>query len=311
MAGTSASGQGPCAKLRVCGLAAILLGLAAPALAQEHPSPESVAQSNNPLSDLTGFNINEYYAPSLYDSDAVGNVLNMQVVLIPVRRHLDIYHLVRATLPIETVPDSLTSYSSGLGDFTIQDAFKFSKAGAKTEWGIGPLLVMPTASSDALGSGKWQAGAALIVIRLLPGGSVAGGVATWQTDFAGDSERPGTNLATFQPQVALAVGTTGYYISSSPIWNFDFENDRYLIPFSLGVGRVFLVGGTIVNVALEPQVTVYHKGEQQPSMQLFFGLTLQWRRKEKALHSALADLPRRDSRSSVGPRPGPWTARSR
>ena len=287
-----------------CGIAALVLGLAVAASAQEHPSAEAMAQSNNPLSDLTAFNVNEYYATSLYDSDAVGNLLNLQGALIPVRRHMHLYHIIRATLPIQTVPDTATSYSSGIGDFSIQDAFKFSKPGARTEWGIGPLLVMPTASSDALGAGKWQAGAAVVVVRLLPGGSIAGGVATWQTDFAGDSTRPGTNLATFQPDVALAVGTTGYYVSSSPIWTFDFENDRYLIPFSLGVGRVFLVGGTIINVTMEPQVTVYHKGEQQPTMQLFFGLTLQWKRKETARRSALVQMPRRECRWNPGAGPG-------
>jgi hypothetical protein len=288
-----------------CGLAALLLASASGASAQQHPSAEVVAQSNNPLSDLTAFNVNEYYASGLYDADAVGNVLNMQGVLIPARRHMRLYHIVRATLPIETVPVNSTSYSSGLGDFAIQDAFKFSKPGAKTEWGLGPLLVMPTATSDALGAGKWQAGGAVVVMRLLPGGSVAGGVATWQTDFAGDSDRPGTNLATFQPAVALAVGETGFYVSSSPIWTFDFENDRYLVPFSLGVGRVFLVGGTIVNVTVEPQVTVYHKGEQQPTMQLFFGLTLQWKRGEKkSARSALVAQPRHACGFAPGPTVG-------
>jgi hypothetical protein len=308
MRGAGAFARRARAGLRGCGLAATLLAPAAPALAQEHPSAEAISQSNNPLSNLTGFNINEYYTSSLYDSDQVGSLLNMQAVLIPARRHLDIYHLVRATLPLETVPDSRSSYSSGLGDFTVQDAFKFSKPGARLEWGVGPLLVVPTATSQALGSGKWQAGAALVMIRLLPGGSIAGGVATWQTDFAGAGDRPGTNLASVQPNVALVVGATGYYISSSPIWTFDFENDRYLIPFSLGVGRVFLVGGTIVNVAVEPQVTVYHKGEQQPSMQLFFGLTLQWKGKDdRKAHSALANLPHHGSSSMVGPPTGSWT----
>jgi hypothetical protein len=39
-----------------------------------------------------------------------------------------------------------------------------------------------------------------------------------------------------------------------------------------------MVGKTIVNVTMEPQFTVYHKGEQQPTVQLFFGLTLQRKR---------------------------------
>jgi hypothetical protein len=252
------------------------------ASAQQESAAKVVAQSNNPLSDLIGFNVNEYYAPSLYASDAVSNVMNLQGVLIPTHRFLRLSHLVRATLPVATVPSTPTSYASGLGDFVIQDAFKFSKEDAKTQFGIGPLLVIPTATDDALGAGKWQAGAAFVLVHLIDGGSVLGVTGTWQTDFAGDKDRPPTNLATVQTDMALAMGTSGWYISSSPISTFDFENDRYLIPFSLGVGKVFMTGKTIVNVTAEPQITVYHKGEQQPTTQLFLGLTLQRKRVPKS-----------------------------
>ena len=232
----------------------------------------------------------------------MANVLNTQFVLIPTRRHEHLYHLVRATLPVLTAPDGSNGYASGLGDLEIQDSFKLSKLGSKTEWGLGPLLVMPTATSETLGTGKWQAGAALVVVRLLEGGSVVGFAATWQTDFAGDSSRPGTNFSTVQPELALAIGTSGLYISSSPIWTFDFENHRYLVPFSLGVGKVFKVGKTIVNVAVEPQVTVYHKGEQQATMQLFFGLSLQRKRLPKPVPPALADGPARPVPTRLGAR---------
>jgi len=246
-----------------------------------HTAASVVSQSNNPLSNLIGFNFNEYYASTLYDADGVLSVFNMQGVIIPTSRHADLYHLIRITMPVITTPATPTSYASGFGDLVLQDAFKFSKANAKTEWGVGPLLVAPTATSDALGAGKWQAGVALVMIRLFKGGSIFGGILTWQTDFAGDSARPGTNLATFQPDMAFALGSTGFYLSSSPIWTFDFENDRYLIPFSLGFGKVMELDKTIVDVTIEPQITVYHMGEQRPSAQLCLGLTLQWRRTPK------------------------------
>jgi hypothetical protein len=257
---------------------ALLVFPASGVLAQQESSPDVIAQSNNPLSDLIGINFNEYYASGLYGADEVANTFNVQGVVIPVRRHVHLYHLVRATLPVATVPVSASTYDSGFGDLAIQDAFKFARPGGKTEFGVGPLLVLPTATSASLGAGKWQAGAAFVVIRLLEGGSVVGGLVTWQTDFAGDSARAGTNLVTFQPTIALAMGLSGYYISSSPIWTFDIENSRYLLPFSIGVGKVFMVGKTIVNVTAEPQFTIYHKGEQQPTLQMFVGLTLQRKR---------------------------------
>jgi len=257
---------------------ALLVCQASRVTAQQETTAEIVAQSNNPLAPLNALNFNEYYAPSLYDAPGVANTFNIQGVLIPFRRHFDLFHIVRATLPISTVPGASGTSVSGLGDLSVQDAFRISRMAASTQFGVGPLLVIPTATSTALGAGKWQAGVAGVVVFVLEGGSVIGGDVTWQISFAGDASRPNTNLATFQPSVALALGQSGYYISSSPIWTFDFENDRYLIPFSIGIGKVLMLGKTIVNVTFEPQFTIFHKGAQQPTVQLFAGLTLQWKK---------------------------------
>jgi hypothetical protein len=100
--------------------------------------------------------------------------------------------------------------------------------------GVGPLLVLPTASKDALGSGKWQGGAAAVVVRPLSGGSIVGGLATWQTDFAGDEERPDTNLLTSQVFAIFQIGG-GYYVRSTGLSTFDFENVRR--PLSDPAGR--------------------------------------------------------------------------
>lgn len=48
-----------------------------------------------------------------------------------------------------------------------------------------------------------------------------------------------------------------------------------------GAGKVFKVANTIVNSFIEPQITVYHRGEGQPSFQLLMGINLQWAKKGK------------------------------
>jgi hypothetical protein len=105
------------------------------------------------------------------------------------------------------------------------------------------------------------------------------GLVTWQTDFAGDKDRTGTNFLTAQPVAILQVGG-GYYVRSSGLWTFDFENDRYLIPFGVGAGKVLRVGRTVVNAFMEPQFSAYHKGSGQPALQLFCGINLQWFKKK-------------------------------
>jgi hypothetical protein len=106
------------------------------------------------------------------------------------------------------------------------------------------------------------------------------GLVTWQTDFAGDEDRADTNLLTAQPIGIFQMGG-GYYVRSSGVWTFDFEGDRHLVPFGLGVGKVFRVGGTVVNAFLEPQFSAYAEGEGQPRTQLFTGLNLQWFKDKK------------------------------
>jgi hypothetical protein len=58
----------------------------------------------------------------------------------------------------------------------------------------------------------------------------------------------------------------------------DFVNDRCLVPFGLGFGKVLKLGNAIANAFVGPQFAVYDKGSGQPSLQLFTELNLQWAR---------------------------------
>jgi hypothetical protein len=74
-----------------------------------------------------------------------------------------------------------------LGDINVFDLFLF-KAGP-VELGVGPQLTFPSATDDRLGTGKWQAGAAVAVIAPQAWG-LLGGLLTYQHSFAGDDDRP-------------------------------------------------------------------------------------------------------------------------
>ena len=110
---------------------AVLVLLPIRVAAQEETPSEILAQSNNPLAPLSGINFNEYYAPNLYDAPGVANTFNIQGVLIPLRRHFDLFHIVRVTLPVATVPADSGVSESGLGDLVIQDAFRVSRMSAQ------------------------------------------------------------------------------------------------------------------------------------------------------------------------------------
>jgi hypothetical protein len=230
---------------------------------------EQVSKANNPLADANGLNFQDQFGTSVVGTGGVTNTMSLRGIMVKGR------HIVRATLPVVTVPTGGDEYTSGLGDFNVFDAIRLTEADATTQYGVGPLLAVPTATDNALGSGKWQAGFAAVGLKLVPGGTILGALVTFQTDFAGDGDRSGTALATVQPVITIAVGK-GQYLRSSAIWVLDLENGRYLVPFGIGVGKVVPVGGTVINAFVEPQIAVYEDGPGFPMFQIFTGVNLQW-----------------------------------
>ncbi|HTS30453.1 MAG TPA: hypothetical protein VMH81_31490 [Bryobacteraceae bacterium] len=236
-------------------------------------SAADVARLNNPLADVTAVTFENYYDPTLYGVSGVNaNTLDLRAVIVSGRQ------IIRATLPVQTTPVSGGQYKSGLGDFAIFDAIIISKEGSRNEYAVGPLFVAPTATNTALGSGKWQGGAAAVGIFPLGGGSIAGVLATWQHSFAGNQDRTKTQVSTMQPFATYSIGG-GFYVRSSGVMVFDFQNNRYLVPFGAGFGRAFRAGNHMVNAFIEPQFTVYHKGAGQPVLQLYMGIKWQWPKK--------------------------------
>ena len=142
------------------------------------------------------------------------------------------------------------------------------------EVAVGPQLTLPTATDDATGTGKWQAGLAVLAIAPRAWG-IGGALVTWQHSFAGDDARPTQNGLSVQPLIIYNL-PQGWYLRSTATWNFAFAQDTYAIPMGIGAGKVWLRGGTTINAFVEPQLTVAHDGVGQPKIQIFSGVNLQF-----------------------------------
>jgi hypothetical protein len=247
---------------------ALSIGIAAPLNAQQEATAEEMAQANNPLASKYSLNLQNYYAPSLYGvPDQSTNTMWIRGV-IPISRTVT-----RASLPLATRPSGSTESVSGLGDFNMFVAYLLV-SDASTTLGLGPLLVAPTATDDALGQGKWQAGAALVAFKATKVVQV-GGLLTWQGSFAGDSDRPSTSILATQPFAVWQLGK-GTYLRSTGVWNFDLKSGDYSVPIGFGIGHVVKAGGIVYNIFFEPQFTILHDGAGEPKIQLFAGLNLQF-----------------------------------
>jgi hypothetical protein len=237
--------------------------------ASAQASADELAKANNPLADIKAFNIQNYYIPSLYGVD--NQVVNtfwfrFAAPTGPV--------LWRASLPLPTRPTPSGDVESGIGDFDLFAAYLAVRK-PTLNFGIGPQVVAPTASNDALGSGKWQAGLATVVFAVPSPQVQLGGLLIWRASFAGDSDRSNTNVLAFQPFGFWQLGG-GTYLRTAPIWAFDLKNEVYHVPFGFGIGQVTKVGKTVFNIFVEPQFTVLHNGAGQPAFQVYTALNMQF-----------------------------------
>lgn len=240
-------------------------------------SEEEAKKANNPLADSKALNLQNYYVPSIYDdADLKANSLLIRYAMPFAKGKI----LVRATLPLSTNPagyetDGTPKYGSGLGDLNFFATYTFSKPTSKTLLGIGPQVVIPTASNDFTGSGKWQLGGAFVIFNTASPVVQWGALITFQASVAGDANRASTSQLAAQPFLLFQLGK-GNYLRSTALWSFNLKTDTYNVPLGIGAGHVLKVGKTVMNIFMEPQFTVLHEGRGQPALQLFAGINCQF-----------------------------------
>ena len=241
--------------------AALLLGMAlSPAEAQQNVA-------NNPLTDIPAIQVQNYLQPVMSGQPVSGADQPFLRGILP-HDTFGWPQLMRASLATGTTVWGPAGTESGLGDLTLFDVPLFQLANAKL--GIGPLLIVPTATSPALGERKWQAGAQAVVSAPYDWGLVAALVA-YQQAFDGSARS-----LTIQPFLFYNL-TDGFYLRSSGITAIDFGRQRAVVPVGLGLGHVRrLADGNVLNLYLEPQYSVVQSGPGQPSFQIFAGFNIQF-----------------------------------
>ena len=238
--------------------------------ATESDAVPSSIDANNPLAEFQAFNLHNYYIPSLTETDDQNANTFWARYAQPFGKWL-----FRASLPIQRVPTGIGQTTSGLGDVSAFATYLFDTGDPGVSFGVGPQIVAPTASEDATGTGKWQGGLAATYFDARSPTLQWGGLVTWQTDIAGDSDRPDTSLLAVQPFLIVQIGQ-GWYLRSTAIAAFNLETDSYHVPVGLGIGKVIPANKMVFNVFVEPQFTIIDRGAGQPELQIFVGFNTQF-----------------------------------
>ncbi|MEP4079686.1 hypothetical protein [Haloferula sp.] len=233
------------------------------------------AQANNPLANMTAFNVQNYYIGELTGpgGDDANQFWLRYAQPLSVGESL---WLLRVSLPVNTFPTAPTGgHATGLGDINAFAAYLFDTGNPAVSVGLGPQLTVPSATDSRLGSEQWSAGLAHVLFDGRNPKFQWGYLLTWQHSFAGDDGRPDVNVGAFQPFVFYQLGS-GWYLRAAPIWVYNFENDSFNVPIGIGLGKVIRKNKVVYNLFVEPQVSVWDDGPGQPEWQIYFAVNMQF-----------------------------------
>ena len=230
-----------------------------------------------PVQNVTDFNIGPF------DRDR-NTVIQVQPV-VPISLDQNWNLITRTIGALSFQPDTSEPHGGtfGLGD--INPSFFFSPAQpGKLIWGAGPTFLIPTATDNVLGTGKFSIGPAIVAL-VQPGKWTLGVLVNNLWSVAGPSNRADVNSMTLQYFVNYNLNK-GYYLTLQPIisanWNVPSGN-VWLVPVGGGVGRIMRLGFQPVNVSVQAYRNVKRPEDfQSPSWQLKFQIAFLYPKKPKA-----------------------------
>jgi hypothetical protein len=224
---------------------------AAPASADEaaKEAADLAKAAQNPVANMISVPIqnNTNFGIGAYSRDQ--DVLNLQPV-VPLHISKNWNVITRTILPIIWQPNSSQPSQGWYGFGDLNPSLFLSPAHpGKLIWGVGPAIVIPTATADQLGQGKLSLGPGIVGLTM-PGHWVIGVLANNVWSVAGSGGRPDVNQFLLQYFLNYNM-KKGWYVTSSPVITSDWKassGNSLTLPFGGGVGRIMKLGFQPVNI---------------------------------------------------------------
>lgn len=204
----------------------------------------------NPIADLISFPIQANYDTNYGVNDA-GSVwrINIQPV-VPIHLNDDWNVVSRTIVPVidQSGFENDAQNKSGIGD-TVQSFF-FTPVEKINGWvlGAGPVLLLPTATNDVLGSERWGIGPTAIALNQF-GPWTVGGLTNHIWSFAGNDDRNSVNATFIQPFINYILPTkTTLYLNSES--TYDWNSGVWSAPINFGANQMLKIGEQPLQVGI-------------------------------------------------------------
>jgi hypothetical protein len=248
--------------------------LSAGAVLHAQQSPEDLEKlARNPVGDAIKIPLAESINFGAGPYGRTSNSLQIQPTIpFPIGEDWLLIPRIVATLAdYEPEVSQSSGGSTGLGD-TVATLFLTPAHIRTVAWGVGPSLLIPTATDMNTGAGKWGLGPSLALIVQPNWGSIATAVQNiWS--LPGNSQR--TSVNQLQIETSLSYNLPhGWYLLTAPTLTADWtqsSGDRWLVPFGGGVGRTW----EIAKKAVDWNIALYSNAIR-PAGQPKWQMSLQW-----------------------------------
>ena len=213
-----------------------------PAKAQGESDVDLAKKLSNPVASMISVPFQFNWDTGIGPKDADRVVLNVQPVF-PFPLNEDWNLISRTILQISYLDSTADGVDSafGLGD-TVQSFFFSPKEPTTSGWitGVGPVLLLPTATEDAFKSKQWGLGPTAVALRQHDGWTY-GGLANHIWGVNNPSDREKISATFLQPFVSYTTPNAVTFLATTES-TYDWKAEQWTVPIIAAVSKLTSIG---------------------------------------------------------------------
>jgi len=204
---------------------------------------ELAQELSNPLADLISIPFQMNYDRNIGPSEDGWKLQTKVQPVIPFHLNRNWNLITRTIVPVTYQEDIFPGAGSqfGLGDINLSLFFSPKKptSGGVT-WGVGPVLLLPTATDDLLGAEKWGAGPAIVALTTR-GPWTFGMLGNHLWSYAGNSDRQDISSTAVQPFAAY-TWPSAWSVSVQSESTYNWKTEKWSVPINAAVSKLTRLG---------------------------------------------------------------------